>query len=130
MDGIDQIDFNINFSDLPESVEELRQKLTPEERKQLEKLPESDLGITMSEDNPTTLIKKVYGKEDTHTLSLTYGEMVDSIFSSPWFLKELHEEQKKVVGQFLETITSEKKKYYARDELIIIAKSILLAVSD
>eukprot|EP00826_Nyctotherus_ovalis_P050145 TRINITY_DN6114_c0_g1_i5.p1 TRINITY_DN6114_c0_g1~~TRINITY_DN6114_c0_g1_i5.p1 ORF type:complete len:122 (-),score=30.34 TRINITY_DN6114_c0_g1_i5:197-562(-) len=110
MDGLDQIDFNVSFNDLPSNIEELRKNLSPEERKCLEDLPELDLEYALNEDNPTLLIRRMYGKEDMPSLSLTHDEVTDALFHSPWFLKGLNVEQRKVVGQFLTLTSPENKK--------------------
>lgn len=130
MEELNQIDFNINLNDLPASVEELRKKLNPEERKYLEEVTELASGFTFCEDDPILLIRKMYGKEDNPSLSLTHSELIDRIFNSPWFLKSLKEIQKKTIGQFLSTIKPNNNKYYTRDELIITAKNLILTVSE
>eukprot|EP00826_Nyctotherus_ovalis_P058018 TRINITY_DN7951_c0_g2_i16.p1 TRINITY_DN7951_c0_g2~~TRINITY_DN7951_c0_g2_i16.p1 ORF type:complete len:131 (+),score=37.91 TRINITY_DN7951_c0_g2_i16:139-531(+) len=129
MEGLDKIDFSINFNDLPENFEQLSKKLTPEERKSLEELPELDLELTLSEDNPTLLIRKLFGKQDEYRLALTHEEMVDAVFRSPWFTKGLSEGQRKMVGQFVKTIVPENTKYYTRDELVTTARNMLLIIS-
>ena len=130
MDGLDELDFQVNFNDLPENEEELNKRLSPEEKKSLQRSLKDGTGFPSKEDEPTKLIEEIYGKHDSPSLCFTKSELLDATFHSKWFVTILNITQKKAIGQFLETVEPENKKYFSREELIVIAKNLLLVIEE
>eukprot|EP01022_Parablepharisma_sp_SALTPOND_P008501 TRINITY_DN136155_c0_g1_i1.p1 TRINITY_DN136155_c0_g1~~TRINITY_DN136155_c0_g1_i1.p1 ORF type:complete len:410 (-),score=16.36 TRINITY_DN136155_c0_g1_i1:191-1420(-) len=128
MDDFDKIDFAVDFNDLPGTEEELKKGLSAEEQKILS--TNTDLEVLMSENNPTKLIAEIFGKKDTPSLTLTHHELVEAVFHAPFFINVLTPEHKKLVGQFLETIAPANQKFFTRDELIVLAKNLILVITN
>ena len=126
MDEFDKIDFKIDFSDIPSSEDELKKKLSTEERKGLES---SDIETLLGENESSHIISAVFNIKDTPTLTMTHRELIEAVFRSPLFVNQLTEDQKRQTGGFLDTLTPGNKKYFTRDELIIVAKNLILVIS-
>ncbi len=129
MDDFDKIDFKVDFDGLPETEEELKKGLSAEDQKILSEAGnESDLESLLNEKDSAKLLMTVLGKKDSPSFVLTQHELVDAVFHSPLFTTQLNEKQKKVTGQFLETVAPANKKFYTRGEVIEVIRSLILVI--
>jgi len=124
MDDFDKMEFNVNFDSIPDNEEELKKHLSHEEKKALEK------EILNYEKDESKLFPYFLGKPDSPKLTLTHSELLDCIFHSEFFNKELSEEKKKTTGKYLENCAPKNKKFYIREEIIVLIKNLTLVLNN
>eukprot|EP00826_Nyctotherus_ovalis_P035110 TRINITY_DN2984_c0_g4_i2.p1 TRINITY_DN2984_c0_g4~~TRINITY_DN2984_c0_g4_i2.p1 ORF type:complete len:125 (+),score=29.97 TRINITY_DN2984_c0_g4_i2:130-504(+) len=122
MENYEEVSLDVNLNDLPGNEDELDKHLSPAEKRSLK---ESKLS-----GDPRSLIENVLNKKDVPTMTVGHEELVATVRKTQWFQATLTSEQRAVVEQFLKELPCGKENLYTREDLLTIAKNLLLTVEN